>query len=266
MEISLNRSTPPLVVLWSTPRSASTALGKSIMQHPNVDMLHEPFTDCYYFGPERCSSRYGNCQEKKYFSRSSVYDVIHRPCEVSDEVRFIKELAFQALPYLTDSFLRRCRHIFLINEPHAVYASLVKLKPNFTEDEFGFSALYSLYQRVKRLQSARPMVCTTRQLLDHPEHVLANVCEVSGIAYTPAILRWEPGPIRRWKDHEQDSQTKWHKSTETSEGFMPYREPDYTIEIASEARVAVNNAYKVFRSLSPLADNYLRGESLEHAG
>lgn len=48
-----------IVFLWATPRSVSTALERSLMQSPELKVVHEPFTDAYFFGPRRRSARYG---------------------------------------------------------------------------------------------------------------------------------------------------------------------------------------------------------------
>ena len=51
---------PRILALWAVPRSTSTAFAKAISGGEGVRVLHEPFTDCYYFGPQRRSKRYGD--------------------------------------------------------------------------------------------------------------------------------------------------------------------------------------------------------------
>ena len=50
-------STTGTVVIWAVPRSVSTAFEKALSRSQGVVAVHEPFTDCYYFGPTRRSSR-----------------------------------------------------------------------------------------------------------------------------------------------------------------------------------------------------------------
>ena len=252
MALSSDRARRRPVILWSTPRSASTAFEKAVMQHPRVEAVHEPFTDCYYFGPNRRNTRYGDCPERARLDRRAVCAEIGRPRK--GRVCFIKELAFQALPYVTDSFLGQARHLFLLNEPDAVYASLVRLKADFTEEEFGFTTLFALYQRVRRLTGANSLLFTSRSFRNDPEAALRRVCAAAGLSFTAAMLRWTPGPIRPWKPHEAGSQARYHRTTERSAGIIPYREPD-TLVIADPAkRSVVATARCIFATLARIPD------------
>ena len=46
------------VILWTVPRSVSTAFERAFMQRPGTRTCHEPYGGPYYFGPERSSPRY----------------------------------------------------------------------------------------------------------------------------------------------------------------------------------------------------------------
>lgn len=238
-----------LTILWSTPRSASTAFEKAVMQHPRVSPIHEPFTDCYYFGTHRRSIRYGDIVQPERDTRTNAYAEIERPH--AGKVRFVKELAFQALPYLDDSLLRKARHLFLIGEPDSVYASLVKLKPDFTEDEFGFTALLELYYRISHLQGSYPSIFTSRRFRNHPEVVLRRFCRVCELSFTPAMLHWQPGSVRAWAPHESQSQSKYHKTTDRSKTVLPWGNGSQSlVEVGPRARPFVDKAWRIFAELS----------------
>lgn len=238
----------PLLILWSTPRSASTALEKAVMQHPNIKTLHEPFTDCYYFSTERRSARYGDSVERAKIDRSTVYATINAYREKNP--LFIKELAFQALPYVTDPFLEEAQHLFLINNPDATYVSLIKLKPDFTDDEFGFTSLFSLYKRICRIKGKTLIIFTTREFRSNPKKILRQVCTVANISFSDAMLCWQPGAVRPWSPQEQDSQAKWHDKIERSTGIIPYQEPERRVDIAKIAQPTVATAWKIFEELT----------------
>ena len=53
MGLELESSQRLPVVIWSTPRSCSTALERAIMQHEKITVFHELFADCFFFGPDR---------------------------------------------------------------------------------------------------------------------------------------------------------------------------------------------------------------------
>ena len=59
---------PKPVVLWSHPRSVSTAFERAFIQRDDVQCFHEPFGEPFYYGPNRMSNRYDADQCKAYVS------------------------------------------------------------------------------------------------------------------------------------------------------------------------------------------------------
>ena len=100
-----------------------------MMHNARVDVVREPFANCYYFGRDRRSMRYGNRPAVAHIDQSAVFARVLRSRR--GKTCFVKELAFQGRPYVTDAFLGVARHLFLINTPEVVYSALVKLKPDF---------------------------------------------------------------------------------------------------------------------------------------
>ncbi len=260
----ITTSEKPLIILWSTPRSTSTAFEKAMMQHPYIVAIHEPFTDCYYFGNERCSTRYGNCSDKTAFDRYSAYAEIDRPG--GHKVRFVKDLAFQAQPYVSDEFLRSATHLFLINDPDVVYASLVDLKPDFTEDEFGYTALYALYEQVCRTTGHRPRLYTTEMFRNNPEAVLRQVCNLSWLDFVPTMLHWNPGPIRHWQPHETQSQSKWHSTMEQSDRIIPYQKPATPTQAPPDRFRMIETAWGIFTRLTEPESEKLHRQDIQAMG
>ena len=235
------------------------------MQHSDIVVVHEPFTDSYYFSAERRSTRYGRYPDKEMLDHWAVQSDIDRLR--TEKVVCVKELAFQALPYVTDVFLASGRHLFLLNEPNTVYSSLVNLKSDFTEEEFGFTSLLVLYERVLRLQVEAPFLFTTQMLQSDPEAILRRICEMAELPFSRTMLNWQPGPIRPWLPHETESQSKWHRTTEQSEGFIPCRETRQKVEVPARALPVVAGAWRVFNLLTS-ADGIRSHDSLagEHGG
>ena len=130
-------SQPP-ILLWAVPRSVSTAFEKTFSQRDDFDVLHEPFTDCYYFSRDRRSARYGDQPDRSAYTAVSACEAVFRP---TTKRTFVKELCFQAEPYLNQAFIDRVRSTFIIRSPEVVLNSLMPLKPDFTEDEFGYTAM-----------------------------------------------------------------------------------------------------------------------------
>jgi hypothetical protein len=207
-----------IVVLWSAPRSASTAFEKAFQQRGDTDVVHEPYTDCYYFSRWRRSARYGDAADYLDYDGHVAEREI---CDRRREVVFVKELAFQALHYSTDHFLTNAINTFLIRQPAAVYQSLLALKPDFTEEEFGFGPMWSLYTRIGARGGRVACVVDSDALRESPHAVLSDYCSRIGIGFDAKMLSWRPGPIRPWDPHEQQSQAKWHRTLEASTGILP---------------------------------------------
>ena len=220
----------PLHWIWSTPRAVSTALERCMLNVPGLGVEHEPFTDCYYFGSERRSERYGRRPPAGAAGEAPAHDSAARPCEAREACRrlerrretgpvLVKELAFQGEPYVPDSLLAATRSIVLLRRPRRVHASLVKLKPDFTDDEFGFDALLRVAERLAAL-SAPMLLVDGDELQRRPAETVSEVCRFLGLPFSTALLSWDDGRVRRWRPEERDSQAPWHATLERSRGLV----------------------------------------------
>jgi hypothetical protein len=53
------------VALWAVPRSISTAFERVFVERDDFEVLHEPFSDAYYYGPDRLSDRFADAEPKE---------------------------------------------------------------------------------------------------------------------------------------------------------------------------------------------------------
>ena len=60
MRVVANGNKP--VALWSVPRSISTAFERVFVERDDFEVLHEPFSDAYYYGEDRLSDRYADVE------------------------------------------------------------------------------------------------------------------------------------------------------------------------------------------------------------
>lgn len=237
----------PVIAIWGTPRSVTTAFERAISNKPEIEVVHEPFTDCYYFGPDRVSNRYGDASVYHKGSAPAVREEILSYTSNS-RVAF-KELAFQGRPYLTHDFMKKCRHTFMIRDPRLVYGSLSRLKPDFTEDEFGFSAIRELFDKVVRLSGQAPLVVDGTRFQESPEEILRQFCSYHGISYSDDMLSWRNGAIRNWEEHERLSQARWHHMLENSRQVLPPRQKANSIHIPSSRSGMVDRAMRVYEMM-----------------
>lgn len=239
-----------VVWLWAVPRSMSTVVVKAFTRLSRVHVVHEPFTDAYYFGEGRRSARYGAAEMPGALIDPANYDALER---FPPGITFVKELAFQGLPFVKDAMLSACTHTFLIRHPQRVLASLLPLKPDFTEEEFGFSSLEYLLLLVERASRRPVAILDGDRLRGIPGPVMRRYCDHVDIPFDPAMLSWAPGPVRPWKDHEEQSQRKWHAKLEGSRGFLPPAEQASFTELRRQLscpqRAYVERALDVYQRI-----------------
>ncbi|HEV7369293.1 hypothetical protein [Arenibaculum sp.] len=238
----------PTIILWAVPRSVSTAFERTFAARGDCRVVHEPFTRSYYFSRRRRSARYG---DQPHLAAHDGHE------EIGDAARqgggsavFVKELAFQAAPYASDALLRRARHSFIIRHPFNVLASLLPLKPDASEDEFGFGPLMEIWERVAALSpgQAPPVVDGDRFRRD-PAGTLERYCERLGLSFEQGCLSWRTGRLRTWNADEAESQAKWHATLEGSTGILPPGETPRA-EIPEAWRPAYDRALAVYEKLA----------------
>ncbi|GIH21316.1 hypothetical protein Raf01_94880 [Rugosimonospora africana] len=146
---------------------------------------------------------------------------------IDAEIVFLKDLSFQAEAYVSREFLANTLNTFIIRSPSAVLSSLAPLKPDFTEDEFGFLSTARMWQRVIKELGHPPIVVEGDWFRQNPEGVLRLYCERAGLEFNPQMLSWPDGRLREWAPDEQQSQAKWHSTLEHSNSILPpmRREP-----------------------------------------
>ena len=202
----------PVLALWATPRTVSTAFERMMIERGDHLVLDEPWSRAYYFGPERASDRY-----PLTFPESTYAAVEAGVLAAGDAAPvFLKDMAYHAAPGISDDALRAITHTFLIREPLAALTSLHRRWPDFTDDEAGYEAQRALFDRVVEVTGSPPAVIDSDELRSDPDRVIGEWCERVGIDHRPASLRWEPGMQPEWQLWRS-----WYENAAASTGFTP---------------------------------------------
>ncbi|HYF46462.1 MAG TPA: hypothetical protein VD926_09660 [Acidimicrobiales bacterium] len=204
--------TDRILALWATPRTLSTAFERMVIERGDHLVLDEPFARAYYFGPDRRSDRYPLSMPESTYA--NVRDGVLRTAEDHPRV-FVKCMAYQAGPGLTDEDLERFTHTFLVRDPDAALASLARAWPDFTDDEAGYRAQHELFRRVLA-QGGAPVVVDSDELRADPEGITAAWCAAVGLEPRPDALQWEPGLRPEWPLWHD-----WFADVAESSGFRP---------------------------------------------
>jgi len=241
---------PKIVVLWSAPRSVSSALLKAFSQRPQTSIVDEPFLDVYYFSKWRRSNRFGDCEQHHNYGTSQVIDAIQSP---TTPLVFMKEIAYQALPYIDRDFLSNTINTFIVRDPREAMASWYRVPEYPTEEEFGFETLKQTWDIVTKELQQEAIVIEANDFRRDPEKVLSHYCQRIGVTFDPQMLKWEDGSLRQnqWKPHELESRAKWHKTLESSTGILPPNKVE--VDIRPEDVEMVERALEVYQQLCQLS-------------
>ena len=229
-----------LLALWAMPRTVSTAFGRMMIERGDHLVIDEPWSRAYYFGPERRSDRYPlTFPESTYANVRAGVLAAGRSTPV-----FVKDMAYHAAPGLTSDDLSAMTHTFLIRDPRAALSSLHARWPDFTDDEAGYRAQRTLFDRVVEATGSVPAVIDSDRLRADPARVVAAWCARVGIEQRPDSLRWEPGMRPEWQLWRD-----WYANAAASTGFAPPTPPADAADLPERVRALVPVAE---RELEPL--------------
>jgi hypothetical protein len=204
---------PGILILWSAPRSRSTAFARMMAERGDYQVLHEPFSHVMDFGEAEVGDR-----------------LVHTEAEVISALRdlaaggqvFVKDTTdFHYPGLLADrAFLAGPTHTFLIRHPAEAIASHAALNPGLGRDEIGFERLAGIYDAVAAATGRPPVVVDSGDLVGRPRETVRAYCRAAGIPFLPGALSWRPGMLSAWQ-----KTSRWHESASTTSGFVRGQAP-----------------------------------------
>jgi Sulfotransferase domain len=182
----------PILMLWSAPRSRSTAFYRMMIERGDFTGVHEPFSRLEVFGTADIGTR----------ALATVPEVIAelRSLAATRQV-FVKDTTDRRHPgVLADSrFLAEdAQHTFLIRHPRETLRSYLAIRRNPRIHEIGFEAQYELYTKVSRLTGRDPLVVDASDLMRRPADTVRAYCAHAGIGFRPDALSWQPSGRPEW--------------------------------------------------------------------
>lgn len=204
----------PIIALWAVPRSVSTAFERMIAARGDFTVFNEPYSACYYYGPDRVNTRYpaeAPCDDHK-----PAKILLKMQRAAAERPVFFKDMAYHVRNLLSPDFLAPFTNTVLIRDPRRSIPSLYKKIPDFSLEETGFEQLARLVDIVTASTGRPPPVIDGRALRTDPASVAHAWCESVGVPFEPAALNWTPGHEAHW-----DRWTDWFDDAANSEGFLP---------------------------------------------
>ncbi len=226
----------PILVLWATPRSSSTAFEWMMRQRGDLSCWHEPFGEAWYYGEEPLWPRV--TPESKRVPGLSLQSVLAelRQDAVKNKV-FSKDFPHYITTLWDDAFLSGFQHSFLTRDPAKVLTSMYKHWPDFVVEEVAIPEQRALFDRLCDRDGAPPPLIDSDDLLEDPSAMVEAYCDAVDIPFVPEALSWEPGDRDEVSWYDGGS---WHGNLRGSDGLKA--QPRKYIDL-SEAPDRVKQIY-----------------------
>ena len=224
----VQRNKPPTrIFLWTSSRSLSTVVVRSIRELPRVKTIFEPHLNLFYDGPGKRSvdsdPRKNLLNDTREFDAQfeAVNEKLVEPYDKFDAV-FIKNMAFfvegRYEDYIQGQFAN-FKHTFLIRHPRKTTISKYKVchEGGLLFSYPGVRQLYELYKVVQQIDP-NPLVLDADDLLENPKETMKLYCSSTGLPFTEDMLTWEPGDIEEWNYGR--TYDIWQRTAMYSSGFI----------------------------------------------
>ncbi|XP_041465920.1 uncharacterized protein LOC121416493 [Lytechinus variegatus] len=267
-------SGPARIMVWSTPRSVSTALARSMSARGDTEMFWEPYLTCYNFGPKQNARRFLKTpDEESMFDAKYTYSYISGL--LNNEYPGAKVIFAKCMVEgIRDDFSvveRNFKHSFLIRHPKKAFRSMTRLMKSVSLDqnlvEHPYVNIYDDLERFYRyvesaLDQPAPPIIDADDLVSQPEKLLSKYCDAMGIAYTPKMLEWESVDASQLNWHCADAGAMAHAQISQSlllsnalKGVGFGKAPDLTgddVEIPPHLEEIIENSLPAYEKLYAL--------------
>ncbi|MBE7504959.1 MAG: HAD family hydrolase [Planctomycetia bacterium] len=231
------------IAMWSGPRNISTAMMRAWGSRGDTVVCDEPLYAHYLKLTGRDHPGAEEIVAQCETDWRKVIGQLTGAIPDGKAIYYQKHMAHHLLPGMDRDWALKLSNCFLIREPSAMLASLVKVIPFPGVEETGLPQQIELFDMIVAATGSEPPVIFARDVLENPAGMLAALCEQLGVPFSDAMLRWEPGPRATdgiWGKH-------WYANVEKSTGFEPYAEKD--ISPPSHLRSVLEKCERLFERL-----------------
>lgn len=198
---------PPVLALWSAPRSRSTAFARMMTERGDRLVVHEPFSQVVDFGVAQVGDRVAHDETEVLAALRAI--AARTPVFFKDTTDFHYPKVLEDRDFLTTA-----THTFIVRHPAEAIASHHRLNPTLGREEIGFARLHEIFETVRAATGRTPVVVDSDDLLDRPEATVRAYCAAVGIEFRAEALSWQPGMRPEWQQT-----SRWHELTSRTSGF-----------------------------------------------
>ncbi len=167
-----------------------------------------------------------------------------------DRDLFVKDMAYHALPFITDSFIKGAPHVFLTRDPASTIPSLYKMRPDYSEDQPGFEGQLGLFGRIQSVTGNSPLFLNSEILCRDPKTVVSQFFDYVDKPMSSDVLIWPKGDLELWQGRED-----WHIRAADSQRFKPLPEPPMLQNYPDKVRRSITHNQSFYKALKTSAEN-----------
>ncbi len=194
----------------------------------DLDVLHEPFMYDYYLNQNSRIFADFTPEPGHPTHYAAIRDMIMDKARAGPV--FFKDMAYYVTATLPGdaAFRDAIQHGFLLRHPAESILSYAKRDPDFTCEEVGIEAEWTLYQSLEAA-GHDPVVILSDDLRADPRATMRRYWARAGLADCPDALAWDGAVPQGW-----ESVQKWHGDVLASGGIRPPEGPrDYSAEVTA---------------------------------
>lgn len=209
---------PVRLAMWSGPRNISTAMMRSWENRPDTLVVDEPL---YPHFLAATGIDHPGRDEVLAVGETDWRVVVERllgPVPDGVDVFYQKHMAHHLVDDVEHDWMRALTNVLLIRDPREVVASYRRSREQVTALDIGLPQQVGLYDEWTSW-GRTPQVIDSADFLRDPERYLRGLCELVGVAFTDAMLRWPPGR----RDTDGVWGPYWYDAVWASTGFEAYR-------------------------------------------
>ncbi|MBL8650897.1 MAG: HAD family hydrolase [Sphingopyxis sp.] len=203
------------IAMWSGPRNLSTAMMRSFGARADTHVSDEPFYGAYLQHSGDPQPMMDEVMASMDCDWSGVARSMTGPNPAATPIWYQKHMAHHMVGPIRHDDLPGLRHAFLIRDPARVVASYAAKRVMVRPDHLGTDKQVEFFDREADRLGHAPPVIDSADILRDPPAMLAKLCAALGIAWDPAMLRWEAG----LRDTDGIWASHWYDAVMTSTGF-----------------------------------------------
>ena len=231
-------------MLWSHPRSVSSAMERIMFERGDMMMFHEPFIYLYYVGDGKKVLAYFDVSPEHPTSYVGIRDMIlegarHRRV-------FAKDMSYYISDYLEDDseFVKRVTNTFLIRNPAKSIPSYYRLDPEVLSEEIGLEAQWRHFEIVREITGETPIVIDADDLQRDTEATMRVYCAALDLAFIPESLSWKEDIPETWRHV-----AGWHGDLAGSKGIGSPNQRQVDVDSSPMLRAYYDHHLPFYRKL-----------------